>query len=287
MAFEASAVGQALTTAMEVMMSALTGIVPVPPSVPTPGHRRARKAIAHLDELVYRIIAERRARPGDRTDVLTLLLAARDEDGTRMSDTQVRDEAMTLFLAGHETTANALFWTLLLLAENPEARAEIEAEIDAVLGERPLRYEDLPRLPLTLAALKEGMRLYPPAYILGRRAVREVKLGGHTLLPNTVVFINIAGMHRRPDLFPDAGRFELRRFEGNREKSMPRYAYMPFGAGPRICIGNHFALMEGHILLATLLRRVRLARPRDEVGTTPLITLRPRGDTRMAVTRRR
>lgn len=278
----ADEVGDALTIAMETSMAQLSSLVPLPPSVPTPTNLRNRKAVARLDAILYRIIQDRRAQGGDRGDLLSMLLATKDEAGAGMDDKQVRDEAMTLFLAGHETTANAMAWTLYLLAQHPDVRARLEEEVDA-LGRAPT-YEDLKQLPYTLAVLKEAMRLYPPAYILSRRATEEVELGGHRLRKHTIVILNVLGIHRRADTFPDPERFDPTRFLNDAERSFPRCAYMPFGAGPRICIGNHFALMEGHVLLATIARRVRL----DLVGPPnvqmePLVTLRPKGGIPMRV----
>jgi len=279
----ADEVGHAVTVAMECVMSQLSSLVPIPPFVPTPTNLRNRRAVAQLDAILYRIIRERRAQGDDRGDLLSMLLATQDEDGGSMTDRQIRDEAMTLFLAGHETTANALSWALYLLAKNPEARARVEAEIDA-LGRVP-SYDDLKLLPWTLAVLKETMRLYPPAYILARRVAQDVVIGRHAIKKYTIVLVNVLGIHRRPDLFPRPESFEPERFMGDAEKAFPRCGYMPFGAGPRICIGNHFALMEGHVILASLLRRLRLDLVDDApVTVEPLVTLRPRGGIRMRVT---
>ena len=280
---DADAVGDAVTVAMECAMSQLSSLVPIPPFVPTATNRRNRRAVARLDEIVYRIIRERRAQGSDRGDLLSMLLETKDEDGGTMTDRQIRDESMTLFLAGHETTANALSWTLYLLARNPAARARLEAEVDA-LGHVP-SYDDLKQLPWTLAVVKEAMRLYPPAYILARRVLENVVIGRHQLKKYTIVLINVLGIHRRPDLFPNPEAFDPSRFEGDAEKSWPRCAYMPFGAGPRICIGNHFALMEGHVVLASLLKRLRFDLVNDRpVELDPLVTLRPKGGIQMRVT---
>jgi cytochrome P450 len=285
--FEASAVGEALTESMEQMMRSLTSFVPIPPAVPTLGNLRARRAVSRLDRTVYRLIDARRRSGEDRGDLLSLLLAARDEEGSSMDDAQVRDEAMTIFLAGHETTANAVAWALYLLARHPAIRAELEREVDHVLGKRAPTYDDLKSLPFTLQVLKEVMRLYPPAYVVGRRAIRPVSLLGYPIKKNGIVLVNIAGIHRRPDYFADPGRFDPNRFTPEREKALPRLAYMPFGAGPRICIGNHFALMEGQLLLATYAQHVRLDMEDDrEVATEPMITLRPKGTLRARVTAR-
>jgi cytochrome P450 len=280
---DADEVGDALTTAMECAMSQLGSLVPMPPFVPTPTNLKNRRAVAKLDAIVYRIIKERREQGGDRGDLLSMLLETRDEGGGTMTDQQIRDESMTLFLAGHETTANALSWALYLLAKNPAARARLEAEVDA-LGRIP-SYDDLRQLPWTLAVLKETMRLYPPAYIMARRVALDVVIGNHQLKKNTIVLINVLGVHRRPDLFPEPESFDPERFLGDAEKQLPRCAYMPFGAGPRVCIGNHFALMEGHVVLASLLKRLRFDLTSDTpVALEPLVTLRPKGGVRMRVT---
>jgi cytochrome P450 len=281
---EAEAVNEAVTTAMETVMAQMSSVVPIPPSVPTPRNLEGRRAVARLDAIVYRIIRARRGQ-GDRGDVLSILLAAADERGGGMTDRQVRDEVMTLFLAGHETTANALAWTLYLLARNPRERRMLESEIDA-LGRAPT-YDDLARLPYTLAAFKEAMRLYPPAYSIGRRATAEVRIGDHVLPRGTIVLVNIMGIHRRPDVWPRPEDYRPERFLEGRDKALPRCAYMPFGDGPRICIGNHFALMEAHVVLATILRGRRFELASDApVETEPLVTLRPKGGLPMRMLRR-
>jgi cytochrome P450 len=292
---DAEAVGEAVTRVMSNMIASLSSVLPIPPVVPTRRNRDSRRATAQLDAIIYRLIAERRRAPADRGDVLSMILAAQDEDGTVMSDEQIRDESMTLFLAGHETTANALAWALYLLARHPDVRARAEAELDA-LGERgaPLRHDDLKRLPFTLAILKETMRLYPPAFVIGRRSRRDVVLSGGAggqrfeVKKHTNLLVNVIGIHRRDDAFPDPERFDPTRFLGDREKELPRCAYMPFGAGSRVCIGNHFALMEGHLLLATILRGARLDLPAGtpEIGMEPLVTLRPRGGVPVRVSKR-
>lgn len=280
---DADEVGEAVTVAMECAMSQVSSLVPIPPFVPTPTNRRSQKAVDALDAILYRIIRQRRAHGGDRGDLLSMLLATQDEQGGTMTDKQIRDEAMTLFLAGHETTANALSWALYLLARSPEARARVEAEVDR-LGRVP-SYGDLEQLPYTLAVLKETMRLYPPAYLLARRAVEDVVIGRHRIKKNAIVLVNVLGIHRRPDLFPEPERFEPERFLDDAEKQLPRCGYMPFGAGPRICIGNHFALMEGHVVLASLLKRLRFDLVSNAtVDVEPLVTLRPRGGVKMRVT---
>ena len=282
MANQAAPIGEALTTTMHQMMSSMVRLIPMPPAVPTPGNLNLKRAVKRLDDIVYGMIRERRASGEDPGDMLSMLLATRDaDDGSALSDQEVRDQAMTILLAGHETTANALAWTFYLLAKNPEVRARMEAELDGALGSRRATAADLPKLPYTLQVLKESMRLYPPAHVLGRAATRDVSVGGAVVSKGQVVLVNIVGIHRQPDMFADPDRFDPERFAPEREKLLPTQAYMPFGAGPRVCIGNHFALMEGHLILATLARHFRFelegAAAVKGIDAEPLVTLRPKG----------
>lgn len=282
---DAPEIGHGVTVSMEVAMDQIGSYVPFPPAIPSPSNLRYKRAVEKLDAIVYRVIRERRDKGGDHGDVLSILLDARDEDGTAMTDRQIRDESMTLFLAGHETTANALAWTFDLLSRNPDVRRRVEDEVDAL--DRSPTFEDLKRLPYTLAVFKEAMRLRPPVYMLGRRALEDVDVGGLRIEKNSIVMINILGIHRRGDLWSSPEAFDPERFLGDKEKQLPRCAYLPFGGGPRVCIGNHFALMEGHALLATIARQVRFdAEDSRPVVAEPLITLRPKGGLPMRVTRR-
>jgi len=282
MAGHAAPIAEALTVSMRQMMRSITRVVPIPPAVPTPGNLRMRRAVKGLDDIVYEMIRERRASGHDPGDMLSMLLATRDaDDGTALTDAEVRDQAMTIMLAGHETTANALAWTFYLLARSPAVRARMEAELRDVLGDRRATAADLKALPYTLQVFKESMRLYPPAYMIGRRATREVSVGGARVKKGQIVLINVLGLQRRADVFPDPDRFDPERFAEGREKQLPPLAYMPFGGGPRVCIGIQFALMEGHLVLATLARRFRFelaghAATGDLEGE-PLVTLRPKG----------
>ncbi|MFO0625383.1 MAG: cytochrome P450 [Polyangiales bacterium] len=284
----AEEVHEALSDAMAQMSRTVRAVIPLPPTWPTPGNRRGMRAVARLDKIIYGLIEERRRSDETRNDFLSMLLAARDEAGGRMSDQQVRDEAMTIFLAGHETTANALTWTFYLLARNPAARARLEQELDAHLGGRTPTLADLPKLPYAMMVFKEAMRLYPPAYVIARRALRDVEIDGHRIARGHVALINIIGMHHDPKLFPDPERFDPERFAPEAERALPRGAFLPFGAGARVCIGNHFALMEGHLALATLAQRVRFELPAaaPPVLMEPLVTLRPRGGMPMTAHRR-
>jgi len=285
---EAEELGKALTIAMHHFNSEMSALVHIPYTWPTPSNQRLHKAIDRLNATIYQMIAERRRTGKDRGDLLSMLLHARDEDdGSFMTDKQVRDEAMTIFLAGHETIAVALTWSWYLLAQLAEIYALMRNEVDSVLRGRPPTFADLPNLPYTLQVLKESMRLYPPAYGYARQAVRPVTIGGYDLPAGMIVLISPYAMHRRPDYFPDPERFDPARFTPEAEQRLPRYAYIPFGGGPRICIGNHFALMESHLVLATLAQRVTFELlPGQHIEPEPMITLRPKPGIKMRVTHR-
>jgi len=259
----------------------------VPDAFPTPGNRRYRRGVARLDRLVSRILAERRGDPTDRGDLLSMLLAARDEDGHGMPETQVRDEVVTLFLAGHETTAIALSWTFFLLARHPAADARLRAELAETIGDRLPTVADLPRLRWTEAVVKESLRVYPPAYVIGREALADCEIAGYPIRARTTVYFSPWVLHRDPRWFDRPREFLPERWLDGRAANLPKYVYIPFGGGPRVCIGERFAMMEATLVLATIARRWTLARP-DESPVTPFpsITLRPEGGMRMRVARR-
>jgi cytochrome P450 len=198
-----------------------------------------------------------------------------------MTAQQIRDEVMTLFLAGHETTANALAWTFYLLCRNQDAYARAREEARSVLAGRVPTVADLPKLPFSLQCLKESMRLYPPAYIVGRAAEEDLDLAGHPLAKGSVVMVNIFGIHHRGDYFADPESFRPERFAGDARPA----AYLPFGGGARVCIGNHFAMMEGHLILAHLLQKVAFTHDGPDIDPEPLVTLRPQGGLPVRVTR--
>jgi cytochrome P450 len=245
--------------------------------------RRLEAAARVVDERVERMIADRRKAGLERPDLLSLLLAARDEDGRAMSDREVRDEILTLFIAGHETTASALAWTLYQLGQHPEAYARARTEAQ-VLRDRPATVADLPRLGFCLQAFKEAMRLHPPIYVMARRCLADVRVGGFDLPRGTPLIISPWTLHRRPELWPDPERFDPSRFEPAAEQGRHKLAYLPFGAGPRVCIGNHFSLMQGPLALATLLARADLELlTRAPIEPEAYATLRPKGGVPMRV----
>jgi cytochrome P450 len=245
--------------------------------LPTPGHRRYFNAVSEIDRVVFRIIAERRASGSDEGDLLSMLLQAQDEDGSQMSDAQLRDEVMTLFLAGHETTALALSWSWYLLATHPEAEQKFHAELDEVLGGRAPDVSDLPKLKFTETIAKETMRLYPPAYAVGREAIEDTELGGYAVPRKTQIFAFQWITQRDPRYFERPDEFVPERWANESIQSLPKYAYFPFGGGPRQCIGNYFAMMEIVLLLATIGQRFRFSVVEGhEVEVLPVLSLRPK-----------
>ena len=245
--------------------------------LPTPGHLRFNRDVRKIDRFVYRVIAERRASGEETGDLLSMLLGAQDEDGSGMTDRQLRDELMTIFLAGHETTALALTWAWHLLGENPEAEAALAAELSEVLGGRAPTAADLPRLRYAEWVVKESMRLYPPAWGVGREAARDCEVGGYRVPKGMQVFAFQWVVQRDPRWFDEPERFRPERWGEEAAARLPRYAYFPFGGGPRLCIGNYFATMEAVLVLATVARRFRLrAVPGHKVELLPAMSLRPR-----------
>jgi len=253
----------------------LASFLILPESVPTPANLRMRRAVRRLDDILYDLIKQRRE-GGDQKDLLSILLHARHEDGAVMTDRQLRDEAMTLFLAGHDTTALTLSWAWYLLAQNPRVYDALQAELAAVLGGRPPTPADLPRLPYTERVVQEVMRLYPAAYMMGRQAIAACDLGGYRLPAGGTVLLSQWIMHRDPRWFNDPERFDPDRWADGLAKRLPRFVYFPFGGGPRICIGNSFASMEAALVLATLAQRGRFTLlPGAPIRPAPAITLKP------------
>jgi cytochrome P450 len=281
---EASEIGDALTVSLEAVNRLVYPFGPWLERLPLPSHRRFREARARLDTTVYRLIDERRAATATGGDLLSLLLAARDEEGG-MSDEQVRDEAMTIFLAGHETTAVWLTWTWYLLARHPEAEARLHDELDRVLAGRLPQLGDVAQLVYAERVLREALRLYPPVWLVGRRALVGVEIAGHRVPAGAVVLASQWIVHRDPRWWPDPLRFDPDRWAGPDER--PDYAFFPFGGGTRICIGEGFAWLEAKLALAAIASRWRLRlAPGHRVTTRPRITLRPGGGMPMVLERR-
>ncbi len=265
----------------------------LPNWVPTADNRLRNKAAAQFNQVMDQIIAERRktavnGQVADTGDLLSMLMLSVDEDGEFMDDKQLRDEVATLFAAGHETTSNALSWTWYLLSQHPEVEAKLHAELDSVLAGRQPTLADLPNLPYSLQIIKESMRLYPPAWILnGRLALEDAEIGGYTIPKGSTVFVSPYVMHHLPQYFDDPEAFKPERFTPQFEKSLPKFAYMPFGGGVRICIGNAFAMMEAQLILATIAQKYQLALAQtDPVRYNAQITLTPENGIQMQMTER-
>jgi cytochrome P450 len=285
---ETEAVSAAFNVLSEQTVERFRSLRLLPPVLPTAYDRAFRQASRALREVVTRVIAKRRERLEDQGDLLSMFMLARDEEtGEQMDDEHLRNEVLTMLLAGHETTATALSWAWALLEQNPDAERKLHAELDAVLGDRLPTADDVPRLIYTRRVLDETMRLYPPVYVLSRKVVEDDTVCGYQVLGGSTVDISPYVTHRLPEFWPDPGRFEPDRFTPDQVAARPRYAYYPFLGGPRQCIGNNFALMEGTLILATLARRHR---PRMVAGYTPtpepLITLRPSGNLPVMLTAR-
>jgi cytochrome P450 len=248
----------------------------IPDAVPLPGHIRYRRALRQIEQLVSRMIGERRSVAEDRGDLLSMLLFGRDETGTPMADRQVRDEVVTLLLAGHETTALALSWTWYLLGKHPTVAGQVADEVRSVLGSSDATPEDMARLPFTEQVITEAMRLYPPAYAIGREALRECELGGYDVRKGLTIYISPWVLHRDARFFDQPQDFRPERWSGDLHRQLPRFAYMPFGGGPRVCIGNRFAMMEAVLILATMVQQCELRGATETpVRPVPSITLRP------------
>jgi len=257
---------------------------------PVPGLMRFRRARKRLDAVVYRMIAQHRAEGVDRGDLLSMLLRSRDEEQDRsgLSDEQIRDEVMTIFLAGYETVANALAWTWMLLGQNSDAEVKLHAELDRVLGGRLPGLDDLAELKYTEMVLAESMRLYPPAWAMGRQATRDVALGPYLLPKGTYFFFSQYILQRNAENFHEPLRFDPERFTAERKAARSKFVYFPFGAGGRQCIGESFAWMEMTLVLATLAQRWRLRLvPGQRLEVQPKITLRPKYGIRMVPELRR
>jgi cytochrome P450 len=282
---DARVVGAALIDAMEILGRRLRSVVPIPEWVPTPAHRRLRRSINTLEGIVLKIIAEgRRSGQADSTDLLSILLRARDDDGSSMTDRQLLDEVRTLFIAGHETTALALTYSLYLLATHPQVQTNLQEELKCVLEGRPPAYGDLARLRQTRNIITEALRLYPPADVIGREAISDCTIGSVKVRKGMNMFMSPWVMHRDSRYFQEPDRFNPGRWSDEFERALPRFAYFPFGGGPRFCIGQSFALAEAALTLATICQRFRFSPADDQpLKLWPAITLRPRNGVRLVV----
>jgi len=259
----------------------------LPESTPTRRRRRLQRSKRELDAIVSAIIARCRAQGAAGDYLLARLIRARTEDGEPMSEQLLIDEALTMLLAGHETTALALMWSVYLLAKHPDKLAQLQAEVDSVLGSRSVGLHDLPQLPLLDAVIRESLRLYPPAYAIGRESTETFELGGYTIARGVQLIVCPYGIHRNPHWFRDPDQFRPERWQNGETSELPRCAFMPFGGGPRICIGSHFAMLETALVLATLVQHVELTlQPGFKLVPDPIITLRSKHGLPVIVKRR-
>jgi len=277
LASDSAGIGRAMTFLMRYHLRRARSPWRIPGAWPTPENRRARREAQFMDSLVYRIIAERKQVTEPRNDLLTLLMAAMHEDGTQMTERQLRDETMTLFVAGHETTALTLAWTWYLLGENPAAETRLHEELGGVLGGWPAEVCDLEKLPYLHAVVLESLRLFPPAYMLARMNVEPVRFGGYEIPPRTTLLSSQWILHRDARFFEEPERFLPERWLGGLEQKLPPGAYFPFGDGPRRCIGQGFAMLESALVIAAIAQKYRFRlTPGFPVVPEPLVTLRPK-----------
>lgn len=280
---EADEIGKALTDVLSLYSRITSPYSLLLTLLTLPVNWRLLGAKRRLDRTIYRLIEEHRASGKDSDTLLGMLLGATDEEtGDKLSDSEVRDEAITLLLAGHETMALALSWTWYLLSQHPEQEARLHAELDEVLGGRAPTLDDVTNLRYTRMVLAESMRLYPPAPMVGRRVIKTYQLGPYSLEPGVIVWTSPYVTHRRPEHWPEPEKFEPERFTPEQEAGRHKFAYFPFGGGPRVCIGDQFAWMEGILLIAAIAQqwKFRLA-PGHPIGLDPRVTLRPRFGLRM------
>jgi cytochrome P450 len=262
--------------------------MPFPPLfICTTRNRRFWSALQTMDTIVYEVIRKRRQQQEDVGDMLSILLNAVDENGQRMDDKQLHDEVMTLLLAGHETSANILAWTWYLLAQHPEAQERLHAELDHILAGRIPTVEDLPQLDYTRMVLEEAMRLYPPAWMLMRRAIQDDEIDGYHIPANSYILWSTYFSHRHPDFWEKPEQFYPEHFSAECSANRPRHAYMPFSSGPRICVGNTFAMIEMQLILATIALQYRVSQASGHrVELEPLLTLRPKNGVLISIERR-
>lgn len=283
----AADIGRCLEAAMDYYSNWITLLPPSLQWLPTPTVLRFRKAVKEMDRIIYGIIAQHRAQPPSADNLLSRLLAARDEQGQGMSDQQLRDELTTLILAGHETTALSLSYSFYLLTQHPDIEQKLAAEVTRVLAGRPPTAADLPNMPYTDWVVKEVMRLYPPAWSVGREPLADCEIGGFLIPKGAQISISQYVVHRDPRWFQDPDAFRPERWDNDFIKHLPRCTYFPFGDGPRTCIGNNFALLEAALILSATVQRYHLtSAPAQTLKVSPSITLRPIGGMKMVLHKR-
>ena len=288
LSYGADAVNNAFDVIRDHTMRRLTSFFKLPPSLPFPRNIRFRKAVAEADKLFYDVIEHRRNETAEHDDLLAMMIAAHDDEtDTAMSDKELRDQALTIIGAGYETTTQALVWTWYLLSQHPEIEKRLHEELANVLDGRTPTFDDVPKLQYTLMVFQEAMRLYPPAWMLARTAIEDDRIGGHKIPAKSEVLLLTAYTQRHPKYWPNPNEFDPENFSPDNIAARPRYAYFPFGGGPRQCIGNNFAQMEAQLIIATIAQRYRLRLVDGQtVEPEPSVTLRPRKGIRMLLEKR-
>jgi len=277
----------AVSSALDVVVARARTPIPLPGWLPTASNRRLTGSLRTLDRAVAAMVADHRAPGRARADLLGLLLAATDGvDGTGLSDQQVRDEVITLVVAGHETVASALTWALWLVAGDPDVARQLAAEADRVLGDRPPAAEDFAALPYTRQVIDEALRLYPPAWVVSRRVLADDVLAGSPVPAGALIIVSPYTLHRHPDVWEEPEVFDPDRFAPDRRADAVRRGYLPFGAGPRLCVGRDFALLESTLVLAAVAARYAMERLPGAVQLDPSVTLRPKSGLPMRLRRR-
>jgi cytochrome P450 len=285
---ESEGVSSAIADLQAALSKRLLAAVPLPDWIPTSNNLKAKQALQTLDNIIFGIIEQRRKSGEDKGDVISMLLMARDDDGAQMSDQQLRDELLTLFIAGHETTANLLTWTWYLISQHPEVEAKLYDELKTVLdGRTTLTYQDLPALKYNDMVIKEVLRLYPPAWIIVRQPFEDATIGDYRIKKGTTVFVSPYVIHHDARFYPEPERFMPERFAPEAEAKIPHYAYIPFSGGPRICIGISLATMEARLIIATVMQQFRLRyEAKQPLKPSALLTLVPEGGLTMRVEKR-
>lgn len=282
---ETDAFYDAVTVVLQRSEKRVWALANLPLSIPTPGNLKFVGALKELDKIVWSMIEQRRADPAAGEDLLSMLMAAYDLGGSEPDLKLLRDQVMSMLLAGHETTANALNWTWYLLSKNPTIERRVREEVQTALGDRVPEFADLPKLPYTKMVFEEAMRLYPPVWTMSRAALEPDRLGDHEVEPGTTVMLCPYAVQRNPDYWPNPEGFDPERFSEEAKKNRPRYAYFPFGGGARVCLGQHFATMEAQLLIAMVMQRCQLDLvPGQTVEAQPMITLRPKDKLMMVAT---
>lgn len=280
-------VAEALDYMLADIIDASQTVIRLPDWMPTPLKYRKKRTIDLLNRVVMPMIHARRSSKEDTGDLLSMLLLAQDDDGQGMSDEQIRNEALTLVLAGHETTANALTWTLYLLSQYPDVAEKLHVEVTRVLGNRQPTLADLKDLHYTEQVIKEGMRVYPPVWSVARQTQQATQLGRYPIGKYATAIIPIWTVHHDERWYPNARAFEPERWADDRANAVPRYAYLPFGGGPRVCIGNSFAMMEAQLILVSIIQKYHLSHIKGHrVVPEPLVTLRPKYGMKMRLEKR-